>query len=259
MSVIKEELYRNHMKLTEFGVPEGVEAIEEEAFRNCVKLEKVGLPDGLASVGEEAFRDCVSLREIRIPDSVEVIQEEAFRDCKALRKVKLGAALEAIGEEAFRGCRNLHEIVIPYGVEEIGDEAFRGCVSMIAAEIPETVQEIGDYAFMDCPKLTIYTVGGSVAAVYAQKLEIPVKPVSGSEQLKDKHVVLSGLRGHQREQVMEVLEAAGGIFREEVCGNTESLIYDPEDGMENKKYEEALELQQKATGILLMDYRELIE
>lgn len=259
MSVIKEELYRNHMKLTEFIVPAGVEAIEEEAFRNCVKLEKVTLPDGLASIGEEAFRDCVSLREIHIPDSVEVIQEEAFRDCKALREVKLGSMLEAIGEEAFRGCRNLREIIIPERVEEIGDEAFRGCVSMIAAEIPENVEEIGDYAFMDCPKLTVYTTGGSVAAVYAQKLGIPVKPVSGSEQLRDKNIVLSGLRGHQREQVMEVLEAAGGVFKEEVCGNTHYLIYDPDDGTDTQKYEEALENQQKATGILLMDYRELIE
>jgi len=259
MSVIKEELYRNHMTLTEFVVGDDVVAIEEEAFRNCVKLEKVILPDGLASIGEEAFRDCVSLREIRIPDSVEVIQEEAFRDCKALREVKLGYMLEAIEEEAFRGCRNLREVILPEKVEEIGDEAFRGCVSMIAVEIPPSVEEIGDYAFMDCPKLTIYTTGGSVAAVYAQKLGIPVKPVSGSEQLKDKHVVLSGLRGHQREQVMEVLEAAGGVFREEVTGNTAYLIYDPEDGTETKKFEEALELQQRASGILLMDYRELIE
>ena len=259
MSVIKEELYRNHMKLTEFIVPDDVEAIEEEAFRNCVKLETVTLPDGLASIGEEAFRDCVSLREIRVPDSVEVIQEEAFRDCKVLREVKLGYMLEEIGEEAFRGCRNLREIIIPDRVEEIGDEAFRGCVSMIAAEIPENVEVIGDYAFMDCPKLTIYTVGGSVAAVYAQKLGIPVKPVSGSEQLEGKNIVLSGLRGHQREQVMEVLEAAGGIFKEEVCGNTHYLIYDPEDGTDTKKYEEALEYQEKATGILLMDYRELVE
>ena len=130
---------------------------------------------------------------------------------------------------------------------------------MIAAEIPASVEEIGDYAFMDCPKLTVYTTGGSVAAVYAQKQGIPVKPISGSAQLKDKYVVLSGLRGHQREQVMEVLEAAGGIFREEVCSKTVYLIYDPEDGTDTKKYKEALELQQKATGILLMDYRELIE
>ena len=258
MSVIKGELYRNHMKLTEFVVPDDVVAIEEEAFRNCVKLEKVTLPDGLVSIGEEAFRDCASLREIHIPDSVEVIQEEAFRDCKALREVKLGGMLEVIEEEAFRGCRNLREIIIPHRVEEIGDEAFRGCVTMIAAEIPESVEEIGDYAFMDCPKLTIYTTGGSVAAVYAQKLGIPVKPVSGSAQLKDQRVVLSGLRGHQREQVMEVLEAAGGIFCEEVCGKTRYLIYDPEDGTDTKKYEEALAYQQKASGILLMDYRELI-
>ena len=259
MAIIKEELYRNHMKLTAFTVPDDVEAIAEEAFRNCVKLETVILPEGLASIGEEAFRDCVSLREIHIPHTVEVIQEEAFRDCKALRKVTIGGRLEEIGEEAFRGCRNLREIIIPDGVEEIGDEAFRGCVSMIAAEIPETVEEIGDYAFMDCPKLTIYTVGGSVAAVYAQKLGIPVQPVSGSKQLKDKHVVLSGLRGHQREQVMEVLEAVGGLFHEEVTSKTAYLIYDPEDGTDTKKYEEALEYQQKASGILLMDYRELIE
>lgn len=259
MSVIKEELYRNHMRLTEFIVPDDVVAIEEEAFRNCVKLERVILPEGLASVGEEAFRDCVSLREITIPDGVEVIQEEAFRDCKALRTVKLGYMLEEIGEEAFRGCRNLHEIVIPERVEEIGDEAFRGCVSMIAAEIPSNVEEIGDYAFMDCPKLTIYTTAGSVAAVYAQKLGIPVKPIDGAEQLKDKRVVLSGLRGHQREQVMEVLEAVGAHFREEVCSNTDYLIYDPADGMETQKYREALANQAAATGLLLMDYRQLID
>ena len=36
MAIIKEELYRNHMKLTEFTVPDDVEAIEEEAFRSLV-------------------------------------------------------------------------------------------------------------------------------------------------------------------------------------------------------------------------------
>ena len=235
MAVISEEMYRNNMELTEFIVPADVEEIEEEAFRNCANLEKIILPDGLEEIGEEAFRDCASLREIRIPDSVEEIEEEAFRDCKALREVKFGA-----------------------GLEEIGDEAFRGCVSLIAAEIPASVEEIGDYAFMDCPKLTIYTTAASEAAKYAQKNGIPVKPVSGAAQLKDKRVVLSGLRGHQREQVMEVLEAAGGLFREEVCGNTDYLIYDPADGMETQKFAEALDNQKQATGLLLMDYRELI-
>ena len=258
MAVISEEMYRNNMELTEFIVPADVEEIEEEAFRNCANLEKVILPDGLEEIGEEAFRDCASLREIRIPDSVEEIEEEAFRDCKALREVKFGAGLEEIGDEAFRGCRNLRDVVLPDGLEEIGDEAFRGCVSLIAAEIPASVEEIGDYAFMDCPKLTIYTTAASEAAKYAQKNGIPVKPVSGAAQLKDKRVVLSGLRGHQREQVMEVLEAAGGLFREEVCGNTDYLIYDPADGMETQKFAEALANRKQATGLLLMDYRELI-
>lgn len=259
MSMIGEELYRNNMELTEFVVPDGVETIEEEAFRNCMYLEKVILPEGLEEIGEEAFRDCVSLREIRLPDSVEEIEEEAFRDCKALREVKFGAELEEIGDEAFRGCRNLRDVVLPEGLEEIGDEAFRGCVNLIAAEIPASVEEIGAYAFLDCPKLTIYTTAFSEAAMYAQRSGIPVKPVAGAEQLKDKCVVLSGLRGHQREQVMEVLEAVGGIFREEVSGTTAYLIYDPLDGMETKKFEEALEKQKEATGLLLMDYRELVE
>ena len=121
------------------------------------------------------------------------------------------------------------------------------------------MEEIGAYAFLDCPKLTVYTTAGSEAAMYAQRSGIPVKPVAGAEQLKDQCVVLSGLRGHQREQVMEVLEAVGGIFREEVSGTTGYLIYDPADGMETKKFAEALEKQAEATGLLLMDYRELVE
>ena len=259
MTAIGEEMYRNRFDLTEFIVPAGVESIEEEAFRNCINLERITLPEGLEEIGEEAFRDCVSLREIRIPDSVEEIEEEAFRDCKALREVHFGGGLEEIGDEAFRGCRNLRDAVLPDGLEEIGDEAFRGCVSLIAAEIPASVEEIGAYAFMDCPKLTVYTTAGSEAAKYAQRSGIPVKPVSGAAQLKDKCVVLSGLRGHQREQVMEVLEAVGGIFREEVSGTTAYLIYDPADGMETKKFAEALEMQAEASGLLLMDYRELVE
>lgn len=259
MSMIAEELYRNNMELTEFVVPEGVETIEEEAFRNCMNLEKVIFSDGLEEIGEEAFRDCVSLRALSLPDSVEEIEEEAFRDCKALREVRFGKGLEEIGDEAFRGCRNLRDVVFPEGLEEIGDEAFRGCVNLIAAEIPASVEEIGAYAFLDCPKLTIYTTACSEAAMYAQRSGIPVKPVAGAEQLKDKCVVLSGLRGHQREQVMEVLEAVGGIFREEVSGTTAYLIYDPLDGMETKKFEEAMEKQKEATGLLMMDYRELVE
>ena len=236
MSMIGEEMYRNNMELTEFVVPEGVETIEEEAFRNCMNLEKVILPESLEEIGEEAFRDCVSLREIHLPEG-----------------------LEEIGDEAFRGCRNLREVVLPDGLEEIGDEAFRGCVNLIAAEIPQSVEEIGAYAFMDCPKLTIYTTACSEAAMYAQRSGIPVQPVAGAEQLKDRCVVLSGLRGHQREQVMEVLETVGGIFREEVSGTTAYLIYDPADGTETKKFAEALEKQKEASGLLFMDYRTIIE
>lgn len=259
MTAIPEEMHRNDWDLMEIIIPEGIETIEEEAFRNCVNLEKVTLPEGLQVIGEESFRDCAALREIRIPDTVEEIEEEAFRDCKLLHRVTFGAGLEEIGDEAFRGCRVLRDAVLPEGLEEIGDEAFRGCVSLIAAEIPESVEEIGAHAFMDCPKLTIYTVGGSEGARYAQKYGIPAKPTHGTAQLKDKPVVLSGLRGHQRDQVMEVLEAAGAIFREEVSGSTAYLIYDPADGTDTKKYAEALENQAEATGLLLMDYRELVE
>lgn len=259
MTAIPEEMHRNDWDLIEIVIPEGIKTIEEEAFRNCVNLEKVTLPVGLRVIGEESFRDCAALRELRIPDSVKEIEEEAFRDCRLLSRVTLGAGLEEIGDEAFRGCRMLRDAELPDGLEEIGDEAFRGCVSMIAAEIPASVEEIGAHAFMDCPKLTIYTVGGSEGARYAQRNGIPAKPTRGTGQLKDKAVVLSGLRGHQREEVMEVLEAAGAVFREEVSGSTAYLIYDPVDGTDTRKYAEALEKQAEATGLLLMDYRELVE
>jgi NAD-dependent DNA ligase len=246
-------------RIKKLVIAEGVSKIGRYAFYKCAALESVELPDSLVQIEEGAFGRCTALEYVRLPASVTKIAEGLFARCKALREVKFGSGLEEIGEEAFRGCRNLRDVVLPEGLEEIGDEAFRGCVSLIAAEIPESVEEIGAYAFMDCPKLTIYTVADSEAAMYAQRSGIPVKPVSGAAQLKDKNVVLSGLRGHQREQVMEVLEAAGGIFREEVCGNTHYLIYDPADGMETKKFAEALENQKEATGLLLMDYRELIE
>ena len=58
---------------------------------------------------------------------------------------------------------------------------------------------------------------------------------------------------------MEVLEAVGGIFREEVSGTTAYLIYDPADGTDTKKFAEALENQKETTGLLLMDYRTLVE
>ena len=92
-------------------VPDGVTIIREDTFRNCIKLKYVHLPEGLRHIGEGAFAGCTSLEEIVIPESVRKIESNTFSECHELKTIEMPGVRE-IKTDSFEGCMKLRNIVI---------------------------------------------------------------------------------------------------------------------------------------------------
>ncbi len=63
---IGKAAFRDHRRIVEVDLPEGLRAIEDGAFKGCHALRTVSVPDTLESIGFEAFAES-SLESMRLP------------------------------------------------------------------------------------------------------------------------------------------------------------------------------------------------
>lgn len=193
-------------------LPVGVSVIRENAFRDCVKLKKVELPSRLATIEDGAFLGCTALTELEIPDSVAELGEECFESWTRLTgsedsivgsyakavgldyteaaqatpapqndekkyqyEIRGGGAVITsylgeesevvipsslggypvwmIGENAFSSRYEVEKVVVPEGVTELDRVAFRYCTGLVEVQLPSSLRKIGDNAFYRCEGL----------------------------------------------------------------------------------------------------------
>ena len=156
--------------LTEYTIPNYVNAIDAGVFFNCTLLTCITIPDSVTWIGT-SFRDCTSLKSITIPNSVTFLGVNAFNGCTSLTSAILSSGLEEIRSNIFNGCTSLKSVTIPDSVTEIGKRAFQSCSSLTNVTIPDSVTSIGDYAFKDCTSLTTITIPDSVTSIGYQAFE----------------------------------------------------------------------------------------
>lgn len=169
---IKDEAFKDNIKLTEISLPNSIVSIGSKAFMNDWYLEVVNTPLSLSFIGKEAFSHCHALSTFYIPPGIKQIEDDTFYYCIALKSIDLPTSLLSIGERAFCGSglesisipsnvttlgiaafwgTNLEEIHLHEGIETIPASCFSGCSKLRNIIIKSS--SIGDWAFRDCTAL----------------------------------------------------------------------------------------------------------
>lgn len=153
----------------------------------------IEIKEGTKYIGESAFKGCDNLVDIIIPNGVIKIGGSAFEYCYSLTNINLPNSLIEIYPYAFYGCERLESVSISYGTEFIARGAFRNCRNLTSVIIPNSVYYIKETAFESCGKLTIYGCSNSEAERYAELYEINFIPLSNSDILILKHLLINDL------------------------------------------------------------------
>ena len=162
-----------------------------KAFAYDQKLKYVQLTDGLQQIGASAFTGCTALKVLELPDTVTTLGNNVFENCTALASVLLSGGLTALPTYAFRNCTALTGVVVPDSVSAFNPGAFADCKALkevyIGSQSTRYVQ-LGTnrtHVFARCPALTVYTMAGSDAAVYAKTRNIPTKLYTDADAFAD--------------------------------------------------------------------------
>lgn len=175
---------RNHTKLKNLVLENGVTSIVSNAFYGCESLESITISSTVTNIGDKAFDDCKKLKELIIEDSSEslslgISSRYGFFGNGMLERVYLGRNISysissfegnhspffgpsntfetveisnyvtSIGK-LFNECMNLKQIILPESITSIDDNAFESCESLQSITIPESVTSIGYQAFLYC-------------------------------------------------------------------------------------------------------------
>ena len=171
-------------KLEKVNIPSQVTVINSSAFTYCESLESIAILEGVERINASAFRYCKSLKSITIPGSVKTIGDNAFEYCTSLKEAKLCDGIEQLLVGTFKNCSSLRSIYIPTSVKELGTSSFGGCANLRGIGIAnDSVAYNAEFSiFQNCPKLTLYANENSKTQNYAEKYDIPFKPLSEFEK-----------------------------------------------------------------------------
>jgi hypothetical protein len=130
-------------------VEPSVTSIPFQAFREHTKLIEVELCEGVVEIGEESFYGCDhSITKIIIPNSLRRICHGAFEG--SLRcPIRLHNGIQSIGQWAFAGCIFTNFRVPPL-ITVIPNAMLKGCISMFSVEMPKNITKIKFCALYNC-------------------------------------------------------------------------------------------------------------
>ena len=175
---LPERVLMDCSSLQKLSVPGGVKRIGASAAAGCTELKHLRLPLELEELGEAVFSGCEALEELPLPPRLRRMGASCFHGCRALEEVAIPGSLRVLPERAFRNCTDLEKVVLHAGVERIGAEAFASAESdaLLHVWIPETVTDIAPGAFERPGGAVLHGAGGSAAAAYAKKNQLPFRP-----------------------------------------------------------------------------------
>lgn len=175
---LPERVLMDCSSLQKLSVPGGVKRIGASAAAGCTELKHLRLPLELEELGEAVFSGCEALEELHLPPRLRRMGASCFHGCRALEEVAIPGSLRVLPERAFRNCADLEKVVLHAGVERIGAEAFASAESdaLLHVWIPETVTDIAPGAFERPGGAVLHGAGGSAAAAYAKKNQLPFRP-----------------------------------------------------------------------------------
>ena len=178
-------------KLKKVTLSKCVRTVGDRAFAYDQKLKYVQLSDGLQQIGVGAFTGCSALKVLELPDTVTTLGDNVFENCTALASILLPGSLTALPTYAFRNCTALTGVVVPDSVATFNPGAFADCKALtevyIGSQSAKFVQLSTNrtHVFARCPALTIYTMAGSDAAVYAKTRGIATELYTDADAFAD--------------------------------------------------------------------------
>ena len=170
-------LYKLHVNLRSFELPEGIRAIAKGCFLDKKGIVSITFPESLEHIDSTAFGNCINLEQITLKDPDLTVDEGAFRGCSNLKRVCIGREVYELGRiDCGEGTpliiRQISDqilsdfyisgkvlmsyigseerVTVPDGVEVIGESCFEGNEKLDRVIMPDTVCEIHQNAFKNC-------------------------------------------------------------------------------------------------------------
>ncbi len=177
MEIRNGVMYKLHVNLKSFKIPEGVRCIEKSCFFDKRGVVSVSFPMSLERIKANAFGNCISLEQITFAKDDITIDDDAFRGCSGLKKIVVGEHVFTLGgicygEEVPYIVRRINDqamscfyisgkvlmsytgnesrVNVPDGIEVIGESCFEGNDRINRVIMSNTVREIHENAFRNC-------------------------------------------------------------------------------------------------------------
>lgn len=137
--------------ITEYSVPNSVEAIFEGAFEDCKNLSEAVVPESVLYIGKGAFYGCSAIKSMTLPF--------VGRQLNSLSNTFFGVIFGAnnhVNNKYFVPDSLKAVTVVTH--DQIAPNAFYGCSKIISLTIQGNVSSIGENAFYGCSSLEVLSV-----------------------------------------------------------------------------------------------------
>ncbi len=191
---LPDNLFREHIALTEIEIPTSVSSLGATVFKNCSGLVSVAFDVNcdVTEISAQTFYECEALEEIILPNSVTTIGDEAFYKNGALVSITLPDALLEIGKFAFAENVLLESVEFNGNLQTIGDGAFAYNVKLSDVVIDGDISYIGVGAFMGNASLeTVTIVSNQITSVIVENAFIVDETSAIEEEVEVKTVLES--------------------------------------------------------------------
>ncbi len=191
-------LYKLHVNLKSFELPEGIRCIEKSCFFNKTGIVSITFPESLERIKSKAFGNCINLEQIILQSENICIDDGAFRGCSNLKNIVIKGQIYFLGGIAvkentpyivrkigfqvmsgfyisgkilmsYTGCEE--RVTIPDGVEIIGEGCFENNEKIRRIIMSDTVREVHENAFRNCVRLQTVVMSENLQSIRRSAFE----------------------------------------------------------------------------------------
>lgn len=217
-------LYKLHVNLKSFELPEGIKCIEKSCFFDKKGIVSISFPESLERIMSNAFGNCINLEQIKLKNEDIIIDEDAFRGCSNLKKIIIGSQVYDLGSISYADdtpyiirrisdqvmsdfyisgkvlmsyTGNEERITIPDGIEVIGESCFEGNDKVNRVILSDTVREIHENAFRNCVCMQTIVMSEGLHSICRNAFENCLKLIRFNIPVALEKVEVSAFRGCQ--------------------------------------------------------------